>query len=393
MIFLWLVKKVIFYYNLKMSKTAKKILVIILKVISALILAFLVLLLAGFLAVYFNLTKTAGDVDENAGIYNSLENSLTASRQIISFLPGSRDVAKINEAKIYCKLYILSDYADYNAKTILMAYQKNKSYELAEKMILALKLRLQDKPELDSRLSFCSQDKAPEISLDWLTQRLSNPRAANVFVWQTEEPWQIIRQAVTRDKDSLNRVGQELNISPRLLLSVAIVEQLRLYYTQRELFERVFKPLKILASANKMAWGVMSIKEAAAILAEQNLKNKNSDFYLGSNYEKLLDFNSNDPVAERYTRLTDEKNHYFSYLYGGIIIKQITLQWQKAGYNISDRPEILATLFNIGLQNSHPKANPEVGGSQISIGPDNYVFGSLAYEFYYSGDLMDDFPY
>ncbi|MEI6835912.1 MAG: hypothetical protein WCK59_03690 [Candidatus Falkowbacteria bacterium] len=376
-----------------MSKVAKKILIIVLKIISALALAFLVLLITGFLAVYFNLTKTAGDVDENTGIYNSLENSLTASRQIMSFLPGSRDVAKINEAKVYCKLYILSDYADYNAKTILTAYQKNKSYELAEKMILALELRLQDKPELGSRLSFCSQDKAPEISLDWLNQRLSNPKDANVFLWQTEEPWQIIRQAVIKDKDSLNRVGQELNISPRLLLSVAIVEQLRLYYTQRELFERVFKPLKILASANKMAWGVMSIKEAAAILAEQNLKNKNSDFYLGANYEKLLDFSSNNPVTERYARLTDEKNHYFSYLYGGVIIKQITSQWQKAGYNISDRPEILATLFNIGVQNSHPKANPEVGGSQISIGQDTYVFGSLAYEFYYSGDLMDDFSY
>lgn len=383
----------IFYYNLKMGKLAKKILIIISKIIGALALAFLLILVAGFLAVRFNLTKTAGDVDENTGIYNSLEDSLTASRQIIAFLPGNRDIAKVDETKIYCKLYILSDYADYNAKTILLAYQKNKSYELAEKMILALELRLQDKSELGNRLSFCNQDKAPEISLDWLNQRLSAPKDANVFLWQTEEPWQIIRQAVVKDKDSLNRVGQELNISPRLLLSVAIVEQLRLYYTQRELFERVFKPLKILASANKMAWGVMSIKEAAAILAEQNLKNKNSDFYLGANYEKLLDFNSNDPVAERYARLTDEKNHYFSYLYGGIIIKQITSQWQKAGYNISDRPEILATLFNIGIQNSHPKANPEVGGSQISIGQDNYVFGSLAYEFYYSGDLMDDFPY
>jgi hypothetical protein len=69
------------------------------------------------------------------------------------------------------------------------------------------------------------------------------------------------------------------------------------------------------------------------------------------------------------------------------------VQWQKAGQDISDRPEILATLFNIGLQNSKPKSNPQVGGSKITIDGNDYVFGSLAYEFYYSGDLINEFPY
>jgi len=376
-----------------MNQLVTKIIYIIFKVFSALALAFLLILAAGFLAVYFNITKTAGGVDENTVVYNSLERSLEKERQPQAVLPGSRDIKDISEAKIYCKLYILSDYADYNTVSILTAYQKDKSYELAEKMILALKLRLKDRPELEERLSLCNREEAPKISFAWLSERLKNSKHPNIFVWQTEEPWQIIHQAVARDKDSLNRAGKELGISPRLLLSVAIVEQLRLYYTQRELFEQVFKPLKILANANKMAWGVMSIKETAAILAEQNLKNKNSDFYLGSNYEKLLDFSTGDPNKERYDKLTNERSHYYSYLYGGVIIKQVITQWEKAGYNISDRPEILATLFNIGIQNSKPKENPEVGGSKITVGKDVYVFGSLAYEFYYSGDLLDEFPY
>ena len=376
-----------------MNQIVKKTIYIILKALGVLALAFLFILAAGFLAVYFNITKTAGGVDENTVVYNSLERSLEKERRPQAVLPGNRDIKDINEAKIYCKLYILSDYADYNTESILTAYQKDKSYELAEKMILALKLRLKDKPELEGRLSLCNQEESPKISFAWLSERLKNPKQPNIFVWQTEEPWQIIHQAVARDKDSLNRVGKELGISPRLLLSVAIVEQLRLYYTQRELFEQVFKPLKILANANKMAWGVMSIKETAAILAEQNLKNKNSDFYLGSNYEKLLDFSTSDPNKERYNKLTDERSHYYSYLYGGVIIKQIITQWEKAGYDISERPEILATLFNIGIQNSKPKENPQVGGSKITVGDDVYVFGSLAYEFYYSGDLLDEFPY
>ncbi len=375
-----------------MNQTVKKVLVVFLKIVGFLAAAFLFILISGFVAVKFNWTKTAGNVDENTGLYNYLADTL-ASNKNLSFLPGSLDVKELEDTKVYCQLYILSDYADSNAATILNVYKQNRSYDLAQKMILAVKLRLSNRGLVDERLSLCDRDEAPKIELDWLSNRLQNPKQPSVFSWQNEEPWQIIRQAVIKDKDVLNQVGTELKMSPRLILSVAIVEQLRLYYTQRELFEKVFKPLKILASANKMAWGIMSIKEAAAILTEENLKNKQSDFYLGSDFENVLNFKTSDPVKERYDRLTDERNHYYSYLYGGLIIKQVTAQWQKFGYDISYRPEIVATLFNIGIQNSKPKADPLVGGSKIEIDGNEYVFGSLAYEFYYSGDLISEFPY
>ena len=375
-----------------MNQTVKKVSVVFLKIVGFLAAAFLFILISGFVAVKFNWTKTAGNVDENTGLYNYLADTL-ANNKKLSFLPDSRDVKDIDDTKVYCQLYILSDYADSNAATILNVYKQNRSYDLAQKMILAVKLRLSNRSLIDERLSLCDKDEVPKIELDWLSNRLQNPKQPSVFSWQNEEPWQIIRQAVIKDKDVLNQVGAELKMSPRLILSVAIVEQLRLYYTQRELFEKVFKPLKILASANKMAWGIMSIKEAAAILTEENLKNKQSDFYLGSDFENVLNFKTADPVKERYDRLTDERNHYYSYLYGGLIIKQVTAQWQKFGYNISHRPEILATLFNIGIQNSKPKTDPLVGGSIIEIDGNKYVFGSLAYEFYYSGDLISEFPY
>lgn len=370
----------------------KRLLKKIIKVIILLIVVFILILVTGFFAVKFNLTKTAGEIDENTGVYNILANKLS-SDSIKSFLPTSRDIEDVNDSIIYCKLYILSEYADYNAATIFNVYQKNKSYELAEKMILALRLRLGNQGLIEERLSVCDQNRTIEISSEWLFEKLKNPKQKSVFSWQNEEPWQIIREAVIKDKEVLNRVGEQLNLSPRLLLSVAIVEQLRLYYTQRELFEKVFKPLKILASANKMAWGVMSIKEAAAIKSEEFLKDKNSKFYLGADFENILDFKTGDQTKERYDRLTNERDHYYSYLYGGVIIKQAISQWQKAGFDISNRPEILATLFNIGLQNSNPKSNPLVGGSKIDIDGNQYVFGSLAYEFYYSGDLLTEFPY
>ena len=364
------------------------------KILGAVVLAFLLLLLAGFLAVRFNLTKISGEVDRNTNSYNLLEDNLIDNHQAnLVYLPVNRSQQEIDDSKIYCQLSVLADFADYNAANIFKVYEQNKSYALAKKMILAVELRLPNGSEIAGQLSKCETAENSGATKNLLENKLKNIKHQNVFVWQNEEPWQVIREAVIKDKDNINKAGAVLDISPRLILSVAIVEQLRLYYTQRELFETVFRPLKILASANKMAWGVMSIKETAAIKAEAGMKDKNSVFYPGDKYARLLDLISSDPTSERYAKLTDDKNHYYSYLYGGAIVKQLIAQWQKAGYDISDRPEILATLFNIGVQNSKPKSNPQVGGSKIEIVGNKYVFGSLAYEFYYSGDLIADFPY
>jgi hypothetical protein len=37
--------------------------------------------------------------------------------------------------------------------------------------------------------------------------------------------------------------------------------------------------------------------------------------------------------------------------------------------------------------------NPSVGGSTIAIKEKKYSFGALAFEFYYSGEMVDVFPY
>jgi len=74
-------------------------------------------------------------------------------------------------------------------------------------------------------------------------------------------------------------------------------------------------------------------------------------------------------------------------------MKQMKVQWEKAGFPIDERPEILATLFNVGYEQSQPKSNPRVGGSSITINEKIYSFGSIAYEFYYSGELFDLFPF
>jgi hypothetical protein len=101
----------------------------------------------------------------------------------------------------------------------------------------------------------------------------------------------------------------------------------------------------------------------------------------------------NDTMSTCVQRLVQYTNHYYSYLYAAVFIKQIRTQWKKAGYPIDNRPEIFASLFNLGYSKSVPKKHPEVGGSVFKIREQEYTFGAVAYEFYFSGELVDLFPY
>lgn len=373
----------------------KKILLLIIKIVSAIFLAFILILVAGFFAVRFGLTNVAGEEDADSFKYNRIAEKIDITNTVERIsLPVSGSIYGEHEANNRCKLAVAGRYNDYAASTILKAYLDSRSEALLDKMLLALELRLPNSESFENGLLACEQSAGNPPTLEELTLSFSAPKNKNPFTWQDEESWQIIKEAIIKDKSIIDDVSLKTDIQPRLLVSVAIVEQIRLYYTQRELFEKVFKPLKILANANKMAWGVMAIKEKTAIQTEDNLKNRESLFYPGEKYESLLDFSVDaEKDKERYNRLTDEHNHYYSYMYGALIIKEMQAQWEKAGYNINYRPEIVATLFNIGFNNSKPKAKPTVGGSTINIGDEKYFFGSLAYEFYYSGELEKEFPF
>ena len=362
-----------------------------LKTAAILILAAFSILIAGFLAVRLGWTNVAGEEDNNSDAYNLITDIEPIVDKISSVLPENISVFGPNEHQNWCRLGAAAAASPQDAKGIYEAYSTTKSNELLERMLLALKLRQGSDSALATALDNCDNDNR-----DWDGNRLESlvkdASGPSAYSWQNSEYWQIIKEAILKDKADIEEASLKAGIQPRLLVSVAIVEQLRLYYTQREFYEKFFKPLKILANANKMAWGVMSIKEKMAIETEEHLRDTESPFYLGQDKEALLDFPAGSDVAKtRYDRLTNEKDHYYSYLYGALIIKQFQVQWQKAGYDLQYRPEIIATLFNIGFQNSQPKAEPAVGGSTLEIDGEKYYFGSLAYEFYYSGELADEF--
>ena len=230
------------------------------------------------------------------------------------------------------------------------------------------------------------------------------PDYPNGTPWQDTEEWQVLATATTNDSLAIDQASSATGIPSRLIVASLIVEQLRLFFTERAFYKQFFAPLKILGSQTQFSWGVMGMKPDTAIEVENNLKDPTSPYYPGPQYEHLLDFpdtasstasstDASSTIAEeRFTRMTDQHNHYYNYLYAALYMKEVETQWENAGFPISNRPEIVATLYNIGFAHSIPNANPQVGGAAIVINGVTYSFGGLAEQFYNSDLLTDVFP-
>lgn len=238
------------------------------------------------------------------------------------------------------------------------------------------------------------------------------------------DEWQVVKVGLIKEASIIDKVSQETGVPARLLITPLVVEQLRLMTSEREIFKKYFAPLGILGNQTQFSLGIFGIKENTAKEIEKNLKDTNSVYYLGSEYENLLNYtnstsssivvdkNSLEPIknssssdnfssttislfgddAERIRRLTNSKDHYYSYLYAALYLKEIMTAWERYGYSISDRPEIISTVYNLGFKKSNPNPDPKTGGAEIDLMGNKYSFGSIAFYFYFSDELTDVFP-
>jgi hypothetical protein len=226
----------------------------------------------------------------------------------------------------------------------------------------------------------------------------STPDAPNEplgTLWSNTEEWGVLAAAVTNDQSAINKAAADSGVPARLIVANLMTEQLRLFFTEREFYKQFFFPLKILGSQTQFSWGVMGMKPDTAIAVENNLKNSASPYYIGEQYAHLLDFSatSTDSITQqRFNRMTDQHNHYWSYLYAGLYMKQVEAAWARAGFPIDTNVPVVSTLYNIGFSHSVPNATPQVGGAAVDILGTTYSFGGLAAEFYNSSQLLDLFP-
>lgn len=217
--------------------------------------------------------------------------------------------------------------------------------------------------------------------------------SVTVCNWNETPEWAVVAGGLAKDANIIHRVAGETNVSARLIASVVVPEQIRFFTSEREVFKRYFEPLKILGSLSQFSLGVSGIKQETANAIETYANDPTSPFYPGEKYAALIAYAPGaDHDKELYERLTDAKNHYYSYLYTAIYLKEIEMQWERAGFPIDQKPEVVGTLFNIGFQASSPKANPVTAGAVITTGGKQYPFGQLSADFNNSLELRTILP-
>jgi len=334
-------------------------------------------LTVAFFAVKFHLTDDPGVVDRNDRYFQDIKDKY--GRGAVE----DKTTVNFSEANLLYNLSVLSKFYPTNALYIQNAYLKSHNLKEAQRMLQAVNLYMQDNEGYQADIN------KYEISND--SKAKLNTRS--VFEWMNIPEWQDFKLAVAKDKSLIDSAANLSGVEPRLIVAVLVGEQIRLFNSSREAYKKWIGPLKILSVETTFSLGVTGIKIPTAQTIEKNLKDNTSIFYLGEKYENLLDFQSKNVTQERFNRLTSYKNHFYSYLYAALNVKQIKQQWEHSGFSISERPEILATLYNIGYEASIPKENPEVGGSGINIKGKRYSFGAVAFEFYYSGELFELFPF
>lgn len=214
-----------------------------------------------------------------------------------------------------------------------------------------------------------------------------------VCEWNQTPEWDTVMGGLQKDAAILARVSQETGVSARMIATVVVPEQTRFFTSNREVFKRYFEPLKILGSLSQFSLGVSGIKEETAQKIEQYANDPASPFYPGPGVSDLLTYKEGaNQSSELFNRLTDANDHYYSLLYTAVYIKEIQEQWRRAGYDISNNPGAVATLFNVGFQASNPNASPRTAGAVIETGGRQYAYGELGALFYNSNELTDVFP-
>jgi hypothetical protein len=127
--------------------------------------------------------------------------------------------------------------------------------------------------------------------------------------------------------------------------------------------------------------GFTQIKVSATRSVCEMALNPSNPYYLGPTIKYLIPCTTNRDSL--LTQLLDPRtNLVYATAYSAMILSR----WKTAGYDISTKPEIFATLYNLGPFRSD-------GSERIPHSePKPSSFGERAAEFYYSTLLIDEFP-
>jgi hypothetical protein len=332
------------------------------------------------LAVKFKWTNNSGAIDENNRYFSEM-----AGRYEDELKKDTIDI-EAKEFEFFQKLAIVAKYKPADAKNISLAYYISKNPIVGLRMIDAFSIMMKKNRKFQDELKKIKTGKDP----------------LSIYEWSNYQVWKDFCKVVRNDRHSIDSVSKLTGVESRLIVMCLVGEQIRMFNSGREKFKKYVLPFNRIILPTNRGYGVTGILEHTALRIENTVFNKSSEFYAGDYFQKCINVNDSFPEVVNDTikahkhktiqRLIQRGDHYYSYLYTAFLLRQYQAHWEKQGYSLEIRPEILGSLFNLGYEKSKPKKNPEVGGSTFNVGGKDYTFGGLCFEFYYSGQLQELFP-
>ena len=203
-------------------------------------------LVVGFFAVRWHWTDVSGTVDANStrfqanaqakvlGVESQKNSEKGTSLDKIDIQIKQLSQRKELKTKNYCLIDLIGQYSPQTASKIIEIYQQTDSDELISKIILANRIRIEEKNGSDVFKNCDEANTQPDI--DAISKKYLGAQGESVFPWMHNEQWTTIKQAIVKDKDVIEKTAAVAGVEPRLVVSCAIVEQVRLFNSSRELF-------------------------------------------------------------------------------------------------------------------------------------------------------------
>ena len=186
------------------------------------------------------------------------------------------------------------------------------------------------------------------------------------------------KEIIVENKAYINKYAKVFDISPRLLASIIYSEHKLNLMPGESTLDYIFAK-----SGYNSSLGVAQIKISTAEWIEQQLNNKQSQFYLGVSISNLIKVSSSR--SEVINKLSDPQTNI---LYATCYVAMILKLWGDE-LSFSELREIkvgiTATLYTLGIVDSEGKTRKP----HSNAGMNN--FGKTAQEFYTSFMLREEF--
>ncbi len=174
------------------------------------------------------------------------------------------------------------------------------------------------------------------------------------------------------NKSLILEASKNFNIDPSYLAAIIYVERTSNYDWKDKALDAL-----IAKRGYNSSVGFCQVKIKTAYWIETQLNDSSSIFCPGEKYVGLLKLSTS--AKELLTKLEDDSLNIF---YAAAYLRIIQNYWDKQGFNIDNKPDILGTLYSIGMfgddgKARKPHANPKANWFGEKVKSSLFLFEAL----------------